>query len=110
MDYLHGKLILVIGGTGDFCKAIFRSALQHLQQSRIAVLSRDELNQYGFRPEIGDHLWIRWFIRIACDRGRLSRAVSGVDVVEHAAAMKQLDTNDYNSFDCIAIDGMVWRT
>ncbi|MCD9622768.1 UDP-N-acetylglucosamine 4,6-dehydratase (inverting) [Rhabdothermincola salaria] len=102
MSYLSGKSVLVTGGTGSFGKAFIRHALQHLEPERIAILSRDELKQYEFRSEIGDDPRLRWFIGDVRDPGRLARAFSGVDAIVHAAAMKQVDTAEYNPFECIA--------
>ncbi len=66
------------------------------------MFSRDELKQYEFRTEIGDDDRVRWFIGDVRDRDRLMRAFAGVDYVVHAAAMKQVDTAEYNPFECIA--------
>jgi UDP-N-acetylglucosamine 4,6-dehydratase len=101
-NYLEGKSILVTGGTGSFGKAFIKHALQHLNPSRIAVLSRDELKQYDFRLELKDDPRVRWFIGDVRDRDRLMRAFHGVDIVIHAAALKQVDTAEYNPFECIA--------
>ena len=102
MSYLEGKSIVVTGGTGSFGKAFIRHALADLNPKRVAVLSRDELKQYEFRNELGDDERVRWFIGDVRDRDRLMRAFHGVDVVIHAAAMKQVDTAEYNPFECIA--------
>jgi UDP-N-acetylglucosamine 4,6-dehydratase len=102
MSYLNGKSIVVTGGTGSFGKAFIKHALKELNPRRIAVLSRDELKQYEFRNELGDDPRVRWFIGDVRDRDRLMRAFHGVDVVIHAAAMKQVDTAEYNPFECIA--------
>ena len=69
--------------------------------ARVAVLSRDELKQWEFRSEIGDDPRLRWFIGDVRDRDRLDRALDGVEAVIHAAAMKQVDTAEYNPFECI---------
>ena len=102
MTYLRGKSIVITGGTGSFGKAFIRYALENLEPSRIAVLSRDELKQYEFRNELNDDPRVRWFIGDVRDRDRLMRAFNGVDVVIHAAAMKQVDTAEYNPFEGFA--------
>lgn len=102
MSFIRGKSIVVTGGTGSFGKAFIKHALMHLDPARIAVLSRDELKQYEFRNELKDDPRVRWFIGDVRDRDRLMRAFHGVDAVIHAAAMKQVDTAEYNPFECIA--------
>lgn len=102
MSVLHQSSILVTGGTGSFGKKFIRYALDHLDPARIIVFSRDELKQYEFRADIGDDPRLRWFIGDVRDRDRLNRALSGVEYVVHAAAMKQVDTAEYNPFECIA--------
>ncbi|MCA9108203.1 MAG: polysaccharide biosynthesis protein, partial [Planctomycetales bacterium] len=74
---------------------------EHLEPRRLVVFSRDELKQYEFRSEVGDDPRLRWFIGDVRDRGRLDRALDGVEAVVHAAAMKQVDTAEYNPFECI---------
>jgi UDP-N-acetylglucosamine 4,6-dehydratase len=102
MTFIRGKSILVTGGTGSFGRAFIHHVLDYLEPSRIAVFSRDELKQYEFRSKIGDDPRVRWFIGDVRDQQRLSRAMSGVQVVVHAAALKQVDTAEYNPFECIA--------
>src|SRR4051812_15686826 len=102
MTFLHGKSILVTGGTGSFGRAFARHALAELEPKRLVIFSRDELKQYEFRQEIGDDPRLRWFIGDIRDQPRVSRALDGVEAVVHAAAMKQVDTAEYNPFECIA--------
>lgn len=102
MSYVEGKSILVTGGTGSFGRAFISHALEKLGPSRVAVLSRDELKQYELRRYVNDDSRMRWFIGDVRDPKRLARALSGVDVVVHAAALKQVDTAEYNPFECIA--------
>ncbi len=106
MTFLQGKSILITGGTGSFGKSFIKHALTHLEPKRVAVLSRDELKQYELRNKFNDDPRVRWFIGDVRDRSRLDRAFSGVDVVIHAAAMKQVDTAEYNPFECIATNVM----
>jgi len=100
--FLTGKSILVTGGTGSFGKAFIQHVLRHHSPSRVVVYSRDELKQYEFRSECGNPVPMRWFIGDVRDRLRLDRAMQGIDVVVHAAALKQVDTAEYNPFECIA--------
>jgi UDP-N-acetylglucosamine 4,6-dehydratase/5-epimerase len=102
VKFLEGKSILVTGGTGSFGRAFIKYALAELNPRRIAVLSRDELKQYEFRSELGNDDRLRWFIGDVRDSLRLIRAFDGVDAIVHAAAMKQVDTAEYNPFECIA--------
>ena len=102
MTFLQGKSILITGGTGSFGKAFVRRALADLDPRRIVIFSRDELKQYEFRTEVGDDSRLRWFIGDVRDRERLMRAFTDVDAVVHAAALKQVDTAEYNPFECIA--------
>jgi len=101
VTYLQGKSILVTGGTGSFGQAFTRWALEHLEPRRIAVFSRDELKQYEFRQQLGEDARVRWFIGDVRDAGRLARALHDVDAVVHAAALKQVDTAEYNPFECL---------
>lgn len=93
--------ILVTGGTGSFGKAFIEHALKELDPARIVVFSRDELKQYEVRQQFGDDPRLRWFIGDIRDRDRLTRAMHGIDFVVHAAALKQVDTAEYNPFEFI---------
>jgi UDP-N-acetylglucosamine 4,6-dehydratase len=100
MDDLSNASILVTGGTGSFGKAFITYALEHLNPRRIAVLSRDELKQFEMRSMFPDPR-MRWFIGDIRDKDRLLRAFHGVDYVVHAAALKQVDTAEYNPFEYV---------
>lgn len=101
MSVLERSSILVTGGTGSFGKAFIRYALDHLDPSRIVVFSRDELKQYEARQLFEDDPRLRWFIGDIRDQHRLMRAMHGVDYVVHAAALKQVDTAEYNPFEFV---------
>jgi UDP-N-acetylglucosamine 4,6-dehydratase len=96
--------MLITGGPGSFGRAFTRYALKHLDPHRLVIFSRDELKQYEFRQELGDDPRVRWFIGDIRDQPRVARALDGIDAVVHAAAMKQVDTAEYNPFECIAIN------
>jgi len=102
MSVLNGSSILVTGATGSFGKAFLRHALAELDPQRIVVFSRDELKQYEVRQMFGDDPRLRFFIGDIRDLPRLERAMHGVDHVVHAAALKQVDTAEYNPSEYVA--------
>ena len=97
----QGSSILVTGGTGSFGKAFIRHVLDGVGPARVVIFSRDELKQYECRRLFGDDPRLRWFIGDIRDRHRLKRAMHGVDYVVHAAALKQVDTAEYNPFEFV---------
>ena len=101
MSVLEGSSILITGGTGSFGKAFISHALEHLNPKRLVVFSRDELKQYEVRQLFGDDPRLRWFIGDVRDEKRLLRAMHHVDYVVHAAALKQVDTAEYNPFEFV---------
>jgi UDP-N-acetylglucosamine 4,6-dehydratase len=101
MTALQGSSILVTGGTGSFGKAFIRHVLDELSPRRVVILSRDELKQWEVRRLLDDDPRLRWFIGDVRDRRRLERAMAGIDYVVHAAALKQVDTAEYNPFEYI---------
>ncbi|MER5455159.1 UDP-N-acetylglucosamine 4,6-dehydratase (inverting) [Micromonospora sp. NPDC002389] len=102
MSELNGSSILVTGGTGSFGRTFLRHLLHEVDPARVVVFSRDELKQYELRQQLGDDPRLRWFIGDIRDRHRLTRAMHGVDHVVHAAALKQVDTAEYNPSEFIA--------
>jgi UDP-N-acetylglucosamine 4,6-dehydratase len=96
LSTLDGSSILVTGGTGSFGKTFIRHVLDGGDPARVVVFSRDELKQYEARQTLGDDPRLRWFIGDVRDRSRLARAMHGIDYVVHAAALKQVDTAEYN--------------
>lgn len=101
MSVLSGSSILVTGGTGSFGKAFVRHALDELNPQKVVIFSRDELKQYEARQLFNDDERLRWFIGDIRDQHRLVRAMHNVDYVIHAAALKQVDTAEYNPFEYV---------
>jgi UDP-N-acetylglucosamine 4,6-dehydratase len=101
MSELAGKSILITGGTGSFGKAFIEHSLNILDPRRIVIFSRDELKQYEARQHFKDDPRLRWFIGDIRDQHRLIRAMHNVDYVVHAAALKQVDTAEYNPFEYV---------
>jgi UDP-N-acetylglucosamine 4,6-dehydratase len=101
MSLLDNSSILITGGTGSLGKALVKELLENTNVRRIAIFSRDELKQHNFRNEIGEEPRLRWFIGDIRDLDRLKRAMHNVDYVIHAAALKQVDTGEYNPMEFI---------
>ena len=101
MSVLSGSSILVTGGTGSFGKAFIQELLDNHDPRRVVIYSRDELKQYEGRQLFGDDHRLRWFLGDVRDLHRLNRAMHGVDYVVHAAALKQVDTAEYNPFEFV---------
>ncbi len=97
---LNGKTILVTGGTGSFGRAFISIALREFEPKKVIVYSRDELKQYDMQQEVHDPR-IRFFIGDVRDGSRLKLACHGVDVIVHAAALKQVPAAEYNPFEAI---------
>lgn len=101
MGFLEDKSVLITGGTGSFGRAFTRHALAELGPKRLIIYSRDELKQYEMKQQLGPDPRLRYFIGDVRDLPRLQRAMDGVEAVIHAAALKQVDTAEYNPFECI---------
>jgi UDP-N-acetylglucosamine 4,6-dehydratase len=98
---LRKKSILITGGTGSFGKKCARILLDEFEPSRVIIFSRDELKQHEMRIAGFDHPSLRYFIGDVRDVDRLRRAMVGVDVVIHAAALKQVPACEYNPIEAI---------
>jgi UDP-N-acetylglucosamine 4,6-dehydratase len=101
MFTLDGKSVLVTGGTGSFGKAFVRHVLNTTSVSRLVVFSRDELKQSEMAAQYEHEPRIRFFIGDVRDYGRLARAFDGVDIVVHAAALKQVPAVEYNPIEAV---------
>mgnify|MGYP001290058662 CR=1 FL=1 len=97
---LNNKTILVTGGTGSFGKKFIETLLNNYKPKKIIIYSRDELKQFEMQQMWPDNK-LRYFIGDVRDYNRLKRAMEGVDVVIHAAALKQVPAAEYNPFEAV---------
>lgn len=107
---LNNKVVLITGGTGSFGKKFIETILaRYPSVKKIIIYSRDELKQSDLKQKYPDSSYpqLRFFIGDVRDKDRMRRACEGVDVIIHAAAIKQVDTAEYNPTECIRtnIDG-----
>ncbi|MBI3634348.1 MAG: UDP-N-acetylglucosamine 4,6-dehydratase (inverting) [Candidatus Yonathbacteria bacterium] len=98
--YLDGKIILVTGGTGTFGRAFVARILKNKKVVKVIVLSRDEFKQNEMSRDFQDKR-LNFFLGDVRDLSRLERAFSGVDVVIHAAALKQVPATEYNPLEAV---------
>lgn len=100
---LTGKSVLVTGGTGSFGKKFVKTVLDRYKPRRLIVFSRDELKQFEMGMSLSPETYpcLRYFIGDVRDAERLQMALREVDVVVHAAALKQVPAAEYNPFECI---------
>jgi len=101
---LNDKVILVTGGTGSFGKKFITTVLNRYNPAKIIVYSRDELKQYEMQqsPQYRkDGVMMRYFIGDVRDEKRVIRAMEGVDIVVHSAALKQVPAAEYNPFEAV---------
>lgn len=95
------SVVLLTGGTGSFGKMFIKIMLQDHCPKKLIVFSRDELKQYEMQTGGFDHPCLRYFIGDIRDKERLVRAMYGVDIVVHAAALKQVPACEYNPFEAV---------
>ncbi|QHQ37294.1 UDP-N-acetylglucosamine 4,6-dehydratase (inverting) [Algicella marina] len=101
---MSGKSLLITGGTGSFGRAFVARILETQPDiRRLIIFSRDELKQFEMQQVFNptEHRCLRYFIGDVRDPERLARAFEGVDVVIHAAALKQVPAAEHNPFECI---------
>ena len=100
---LNNKTILITGGTGSFGKKFLQTILEFFKPKKIIVYSRDELKQFEMQQRwpSSSKTAIRYFIGDVRDLRRLKMAMSGVDIVVHAAALKQVPAAEYNPFEAV---------
>lgn len=109
---LDGKVILVTGGTGSFGRRFIETVLAHHTPRKVIVYSRDELKQSEMQIDLREMFpaetvaRMRFFLGDVRDRARLTLALRGVDIVIHAAALKQVPAAEYNPSECIATNVM----
>lgn len=99
-----GKSLLITGGTGSFGRRFISTVLTHWKPKRVAVYSRDELKQFDMQhaePYRNHQDVMRYFLGDVRDESRLRRALEGIDIVIHAAALKQVTAAEYNPFECV---------
>ncbi len=98
---IDGSVILVTGGTGSFGQKFIETLFRDHNPKKVIVFSRDELKQFEMAQKFKDEKRIRFFIGNVRDYERLKRAIEGVDIIIHAAALKQVPVAEYNPMECI---------
>lgn len=103
MTNLNGKNILITGGTGSFGHKFVKTILRNYQPNKLIIYSRDELKQYEMAQRFNPSVYpcMRYFIGDVRDGDRLKKAMNGVDIVIHAAALKHVPIAEYNPMECI---------
>ena len=95
------KTILITGGTGSFGQNFIKFLLNNFRPKKVIIFSRDELKQFNMQQELREHDNVRFFLGDIRDFARLRMAFEGVDIVVHAAALKQVPALEYNPFEAI---------
>lgn len=101
MSILKGASILVTGGTGSFGRHFTKTLLKEYGPKKLIIFSRDELKQHNMKHDGFDAPCMRYFIGDVRDRNRLKRAMSGIDIVVHAAALKHVSACEYNPLEAV---------
>jgi len=116
---LDGKVILITGGTGSFGRRFVETVLTACRARKVIIYSRDELKQSEMQQDLAERFGpekmgtLRFFLGDVRDRQRLILAMRGVDIVIHAAALKQVPAAEYNPSECIhtnvlGAENVVW--
>jgi len=100
MSFLDGKSVLVTGATGSFGKRFVRTALEEHKPKRLIAFSRDELKQFEMQQYLSAPN-LHYVLGDVRDKERLYRAFDGIDIVVHAAAMKQVPASEHNPMEAI---------
>ena len=108
MDWSN-QVVLITGGTGSFGRQMVRTLLDEYRPKKVIVLSRDELKQHEMRVAGLDHPTLRYFLGDVRDVERLRRAFQHVDIVIHAAALKQVPACEYNPIEAVMTNVMGGR-
>jgi UDP-N-acetylglucosamine 4,6-dehydratase len=103
------KVVLITGGTGSFGRAFIKKMLADHPPAKLIVFSRDELKQHEMRSSGFDDPKLRYFIGDVRDQSRVRRAMQGVDIIVHAAALKQVPACEYNPIEAILTNIMGGR-
>ena len=100
---LNNMSILVTGGTGSFGKHFVKKIISKYKPKRLVIFSRDEFKQYKMSLELNEkkNKFIRFFLGDVRDLERLKMAFKDIDIVVHAAALKQVESSEYNPYECI---------
>jgi len=101
LSTFDGSSVLVTGGTGSFGKKLIRTVLDTTGVRKVIVYSRDELKQYEMQQTFSGDGRLRFFLGDVRDAPRLQRAFDGIDIVIHAAALKQVPAAEYNPFEAV---------
>ena len=120
-DPLDGKVVLITGATGSFGRRFVANALANHNPRKLIVFSRDEAKQFDMQGELAEVFdkprldKMRFFLGDVRDRERLTLALRGVDIVIHAAALKQVPAAEYNPSECIhtnvlGAENVVWAS
>lgn len=100
------QVVLITGGTGSFGKRLTKTMLEEYQPKKLIIFSRDELKQHEMRSGGFDDPSLRYFIGDVRDEARLRRAFYDVDIVVHAAALKQVPACEYNPIEAVKTNVM----